>query len=215
MKRALFSLISFVSALAGVVAFSGCASQPPKPIPTGQSVVRTAEELRIFRQTLEKLQAGSHTNGALSVPDVSGKIVSLFLTDDEVALLKTADRRQAFEIRYWYHEADYGLEGLGFSEPRGEVDLESVRDGETVLIDRSRCRLHNQAMTRRPVRIRYGLPMREFTEALYHDFPNAAVKLGGCVIGNYSPKETPDYVCPVCDVAYQTWRPAFEKDRAP
>ena len=56
----------------------------------------------------------------------------------------------------------------------------------------------------------YGLPMREFAEALNHDFPHAAVRLGGCVIMNDSPRETPAYVCPVCDAAYQAWKPSSQ-----
>ena len=208
-------LICIVSALAGLIAFSGCTSQTPQPIPTGQKVVRTPEELRVTRQPLEKLQAGTPDHERLSVLGGDGTTVSLFLTRDEAALLKAADHRQAFEIRYWYHEADYGFDALGFSGPRGEADLESVRNGETVIIDRTRCRLHNQVMTRRLVRINYGLPMRKFVEALYHDFPNAAVQLGGCVISNYSPRETPAYVCTVCDVAYQTWTPMSEKEPTP
>lgn len=209
MKRNMPDLIGFVSAIAGLVAFSSCASQPPKPIPTRQSVVRTAEKLHVVRQPLEKLQAGTGT-GALSVPGTNGQPVSLFLTDDEAALLKAANRSQSFEVRYWYHEAD-----SGFGVMPGQADLESVRDAETVIIDRSRCRLHNEVMTRRPVRISYGLPNREFVEAMHHNFPNAAIQLGGCVITGFSPKDSPAYVCPVCDVAYQTWRPASDKDRAP
>lgn len=203
-------LFYFVPVMAGLLALSGCTSHPPQPIPKGENVVRTTEELRAVRQPLEKLQAEDFGYEKLTVPSGSGKPTTLFLNRDEAARLKAADRRQAFEIRYWYHEAYYGFGGTV-----GEADVESIRDGETVIIDRTRCRLHNQVMSRRLVHISYGLPMREFAEALYQNFPNAAVQLGGCVINDHSPRDTPAYVCPVCDVAYQTWRPTSEKERAP
>lgn len=208
-------LICIVSALACMIAFTGCINQTPQPIPTGVKTVRTAEELRVVRQPLAKLQVTEPAYTEFEVTGANGKPVLLFLNQDEAARLKAADRRQAFEIRYGYHDADYGLDGLGFSGPRGEADLESIRDGETVIIDRTRCRLHNQVMSRSLVRISYGLPMREFGEALWRDFPNAAVQLGGCVISNDSPKETPAYVCPVCDAAYQAWKPTPQKEPTP
>lgn len=215
MRKHLPRLLCFVSVLAGFIAFSGCSSPTPQPIPTGQKIVRTPEELRVIRQPLEKLREGNAGHERLSVPGIGGTTVSLFLTQDEAALLKAADRSQVFEVRYWYHEADYRSGSLGFGDVIGEADLESVRDGETVIIDRTRCRLHNQAMTRSLARISYGLPMREYVEAHYHDFPNAAVKLGGCVITNTSPRETPAYVCPVCDAACQAWKPTPQKEPTP
>jgi hypothetical protein len=215
MRKPLPRLICFVSALTGFIAFSGCSSPTPQPIPTGQKVARTPEELRVVRQPLEKLRAGNPGHELLSVPGIGDAMVSIFLTQDEAAALKTADRSQVFEVRYWYHEADYRSGSLGFGDVIGEADLESVRDGKTVIIDRTLCRLHHQTMTRGLARISYGLPMRQFVEALYHDFPHAAVKLGGCVIDYNSPQETPAYLCPVCDAAYQAWKPTFENQRAP
>lgn len=209
MKHNLPRLACFVSAMVGLVALSGCTSQTAQPIPTGQNIVRTAEELRVVRQALEQFHTRESGGETFSVPGASGKPVSLFLTADEAALLGPMDHRQILEVRYWYHEADYG-----FGET-GEAELESIRAGDTMILDRTRCRMHNQVMTRRAVRISYGLPRREFVEALHHDFPNAAIQLGGCVVTNFSAKETPAYVCAVCDVAYQTWWPTAEKERAP
>lgn len=215
MKKIVPRLICLVSAITGVALFSGCINQTPQPIPNGQKVARTAEELRTVRQPLEKLIAGEAGDESLSVPGASGKPVSLFLNADETSRLKAADRRQAIEVRYWYHEADYRSGSLGFGDVIGEADLESVRDGETVIIDRTRCRLHNQVMTRRLVPISYGLPMRKFIEAIYNEFPHPATQLGGCVISNDSPSETPAYVCPACDTAYQAWTPPPPKEPTP
>ncbi|MFA6290033.1 MAG: hypothetical protein WC661_21825 [Opitutaceae bacterium] len=60
-------------------------------------------------------------------------------------------------------------------------------------------------MTRRLVPIGYGLPMPEFLEAMNLKFPNAALQMGGCCVSDSDPTEAPDYVCPVCEAAYQAW----------
>jgi hypothetical protein len=203
-------LICFVSALAGFAAFSGCSSQTTRLLPTGEKIIRSAEELRVARQPLTWPQASAPGYADLELTGTDGKSLSLFLNRDEVALLKAADHRQAFEIRYWYYEETHGD-----SAPIGTAEVESIRDGQTLIIDHTRCRLHNQVMTRRLVRISYGLPMREYLEALYRDFPNAAVQMGGCVVSPDSPKETPAYVCPVCDAAYQAWKPTPQKEPTP
>ena len=194
-------------ALVGFVAVAGCASKPKRPeqsinILGSNKVTRTAEELRLVRQSLPLLKNTEFGHVQLDLPCGKGETVCLFLEPAEATQLKATDKHQVFEIRYWYSEdrSDYGS-----VYPRGA--LESIRDGQAVIVDRTRCQLHDQVMTRRPVHISYGLPMREFMEALNHDFPNAAVQLGGCVIMNDSPRETPAYVCPVCDAAYQAWKP--------
>ena len=60
-------------------------------------------------------------------------------------------------------------------------------------------------MTRRLVPIEYGLPMSAFLSAANKKFPNAAFQMGGCCVSDLSPTEAPDYVCPVCEAAYQAW----------
>lgn len=142
---------------------------------------------------------------AVSGPD--GQSISLFLGRDEVTRLNAADKDKIYEIRYLYSE---DRSENGSVNQLGE--LESIRDDHDLLIDHSRCRLHGDAMVRRPVHIAYGLPSRSFLESMNRDFPNAAIQLGGCVISPDSPTEAPSYVCPKCEAARQAWAPPKKTD---
>lgn len=71
------------------------------------------------------------------------------------------------------------------------------------------CHIHQTAMTRKTVPIRYGIPDGD---APRHDirmsrFPFAGESpLGGCVIEPNAPKTAEVSVCPECVAAEQKWR---------
>jgi hypothetical protein len=169
--------------------------------------IRTAEEIRLYQGPLSITVDTELGYGNLGIPQAEQESFSLFIAPEDLPKLDKLDKTQPYEVRYWYYEESWGS-GTRFR--RGE--LVSIRNASGTVLDRSRCALHNLDMARRPVPITYGLPMREFVEAMKCDFPNPAFMLGGCVITDDSRKEAPHYVCAKCDAAAEAWSASFVAD---
>jgi hypothetical protein len=104
--------------------------------------------------------------------------------------LRALDPRQEYEFRYWWNS---NIHILG--------ELESIRDESKKVVDPSICELHQLPMARVTVPILWGLRMDQPDQ---DDCPNAAAVFGGCIVHEPSPEAKGAYVCPRCDVIYQT-----------
>ncbi len=169
---------------------------------------RTAEELRIFNGPLTITVDPQDGYGSVTIPGTDKAPLSLFLFPDDLSKLRALDKTQPYEVRYWYHE-----EGWLPDTMFGRGELASIRNAAGVILDRSRCAVHDFDMVRRPVPISYGMPMREQMDAMKRDFPHPAFTLGGCVIDEGAPKDETHYVCAKCDAAAKAWTASFLTDR--
>lgn len=168
---------------------------------TAETLVRLTCELNLQRADDD----GIYWN--LIVPYGPDRRLSLFLSGENAALLLQKQTGGPVEVSFWYHEERVSNPKLVFA--RGE--LVTVRDQNGPILDLTVCEVHGDAMTRKAVPISYGLPMREFAEALA-GFPHAPLMLGGCVVMHDDPKEAPAYVCPSCEKALADWAPKMTID---
>lgn len=168
--------------------------EPPKLERSAEILVHLTCELDLQRADGEWLY------WELFVPYGPKHRMSLFVSEENATPLLLKQTGGPVEISFWYHEETRSHWDSAF--PHGE--LVAVRNQDGVVLDLSVCEIHGDTMTRQAVPILYGLPLRNFAEALARS-PHAPLILGGCVTMTGDPTEEPAYVCPSCEKAFAAW----------
>lgn len=168
--------------------------EPPKHERTAEKLVRVTCELDLQRANRPWL------DWELFVPYGPKHRMPLSVSEEHAATLLLKQTRGPFEISFWYHEIKRSHWNSAL--PHGE--LVAVRDQDGVVLDLSVCEIHGDTMIRKAVPILYGLPLKNFADALQR-FPHSPLVLGGCVTMHDDPKEMPAYVCPSCEKAFDSW----------
>jgi hypothetical protein len=199
--RALLALL--LAALAGSPQVSCSHRTRPDFAPPRSPSPKPEETERTVRQTLVISRDTGSRHDILEVHSpTQPRPIALYLRPGELAALRPVPADAEVEITYWEYPARFT------PEPRPSLigELERVRLGPRLLLDRSRCERHDVKMPRDIATLIYGVPAPEFAQAWENYFPNAALSPGGPVMTAHSPPRTVRYVCPICDEALRHWK---------
>ena len=86
-----------------------------------------------------------------------------------------------------------------------DSEIETIKDGPTLLYDAAICPIHKVRMDRGEIQLSHGLPSKEFMDA-YDGFSGGpGFEMAGCVIVAGEPTTKFGYTCVECVAAYRRW----------
>jgi hypothetical protein len=176
---------------------------PGKPIEEHRAVVTAVPEIQ---------SKGDYS--LLLLPAIKGRPIEVICGVEFSPWYATLPRGKKVTFTVWQTKEVSRHTRAGKEDFTWSSEIETIRDGDTVLYDAALCPLHHTRMVRADIEISYGLPMREFLDAMEQFHGGPGFTLGGCVVSDISPRSERGYQCAECVTAYERWEKKWEEQVA-
>jgi hypothetical protein len=178
-----------------------------RPIP-GKPI----EEYRVVVTAKPEIRKEDHYD-MLLLPAVEGRTIEVFC-DREYSWYRALNKEKELTFAVWQTKEVLRHMAGAKEDFIWRSEIETITDGSTGLYDAAICPLHHTRMKRGDVEISYGLPMREFMDALKDFSGGPGFTLGGCVVTEGSPQTERGYLCDECVALYQRWEKKIQAELA-
>lgn len=149
----------------------------------------------------------------LVLPAVKGRPVEVICDPTYSPWFASLSRNKELTFTLWQSKQVMSHTDEGEESFFWLSEIETIKDGPTLLYDAAICPLHEIRMRRCEIDISYGLPTKDFMDA-YHGFSGGpGFVMGGCVVTDGSPTTTFGYKCDRCVAAYQRWSADWNTER--
>jgi len=204
-----------VALLGAALLLTGCEEEPPEVVDKRMGPVpgKPIEEHHAVVTAVPAIQSKGDYS-LLLLPAVKGRSIQVICGADFSPWYASLPKGKKLTFTLWQTKE------VSWHTPEGKEDftwsseIETIRDGDALLYDAAICPLHHTRMARTDIEISYGLPMREFLDAMEQFHGGPGFRLGGCVVSDISPRSERGYKCAECVAAYGRWEKKWEAEVA-
>jgi len=153
------------------------------------------------------------TYSLLRLPAIEGRSIEIVCDPSFSPWLTGLPRERELTFTVWQTKRVSWHTDDGKEEFSWESEIETIKDGPTLIYDAAICPLHKVRMKRCEIDISHGLPMKEFIDAYKGFSGGPGFELAGCVSMAGEPTTKFGYKCERCVAAYECWSADWKAER--